>query len=103
MTCEQLCDDITSERREMNKQTASTSLLGLFFILTMVGCEKKSGDAVVISKEHIAAAPPMTEMPSGQSAASPNEEIRAMADDEITVDGLVMKSEVRGKSRDPRT
>jgi hypothetical protein len=42
------------------------------------GCEKKSGEAVVLSK------------------------IRPMADDEIAVDGHVMKPEVRGTSRDPR-
>ena|SRR6516165_12391817 len=32
----------------------------------------------------------------------PDVEIRPMADDEIDVDGDVMKSELRGTSRDPR-
>src|SRR5215216_4253958 len=86
----------------MNKPTVSALLVALFFITTMMGCEKRSGDAVVISKEHIAAAPPTTEKPNAHSAASPNEELRPMADDEIAVDGYVMKPEARGTSRDPR-
>ena len=32
----------------------------------------------------------------------PDEQLRPMADDEIAVDGYVMKPEVRGTSRDPR-
>jgi hypothetical protein len=72
------------------------------------GCEKHSGEAIVLAKEHIAAAPPISEtLPTG-SPASPNEisttsqELRPIGDDEITVDGYVMKPEVRGTSRDPR-
>ena len=86
----------------MKKSSAPSLVVALFFIAIMIGCEKKSGDAVVISKEHIAAAPPMTETPNAQSAASPNEELRPMADDEIAVDGYVMKPEARGTSHDPR-
>ncbi len=82
--------------------TVSALLIALFFIATVVGCERKSGGAVVIGKEHIAAAPATTERPNTQSAASPNEELRTIADDEITVDGYVMKREARGTSRDPR-
>jgi hypothetical protein len=82
--------------------TVSALLIALFFIATVVGCERKSGGAVVIGKEHIAAAPATTERPNVQSAASPNEELRTIADDEITVDGYVMKREARGTSRDPR-
>jgi len=86
----------------MKKSSAPSLVVALFFIAIMIGCEKKSGDAVVISKEHIAAAPPTTETPNAHSAASPNEELRPMADDEIEVDGYVMKPEARGTSRDPR-
>jgi hypothetical protein len=68
----------------------------------LVGCEKKSGKAVVISKEHIDAAPPTKETPNAQSATSPEEEPRPMADNEIAVDGYVMKPEARGTSHDPR-
>jgi hypothetical protein len=73
----------------------------------LAGCEKHSG-AVVLAKEHIAAAPPISETSPAGSPASPNEvstsseEPRPIGDDEITVDGYVMKPEVRGTSRDPR-
>jgi hypothetical protein len=72
------------------------------------GCEKHSGEAIVLAKEHIAAAPPISETSPTGSPASPNEisttsqELRPIGDDEITVDGYVMKPEVRGTSRDPR-
>ena len=65
-------------------------------------CEKDSGEAVVLAKEHIAAALQTAETPNSQSAPGSDEQIRPMADDEITVDGYVMKPEVRGTSRDPR-
>jgi hypothetical protein len=62
----------------------------------------------VLTKEHIAAAPPISETSPAGSPASPNEisttseELRPIGDDEITLDGYVMKPEVRGTSRDPR-
>ena len=37
-----------------------------------------------------------------ESAPSPDVEIRPMTDDEIDVEGYVLKPEVRGTSRDPR-
>jgi hypothetical protein len=37
-----------------------------------------------------------------RSAPGPTEQFRPIADDEITVDGYVMKPEMRGTSRDPR-
>jgi hypothetical protein len=74
----------------------------LLLMMCLVGCEKKSGEAVVLAKEHIAAAPPNPETPNPQSSAGPNEQLRPIADDEITLDGYVMKPEVRGTSRDPR-
>ena len=66
------------------------------------GCEKKNGEAVVIGKEHIDAAPPNKETPNAQSATTPGEGGRPTADDEIAVDGYAMKPEVRGTSHDPR-
>jgi hypothetical protein len=66
------------------------------------GCEKKSGEAVVLAKEHIDAALPTAETPNAQSAPSPDEQLRPMRDDETAVDGYVMKPEERGTSRDPR-
>lgn len=71
-------------------------------MITLTSCDKKSGYALVLSKEHIDAAPPNTETPKAQAEPSPDVEIRPMADDEIAVDGYVMKPEVRGTSRDPR-
>jgi len=66
------------------------------------GCEKNSGEAVVLAKEHIDAALPTPETQNAESTPSPNEQLRPMADDEIAVDGYAMKPEVRGTSRDPR-
>ena len=83
-------------------------VLGLLGIFYLAGCEKHSGEAVVLAKENIAAAPPISETSPAGSPASPNEvstsaeELRPIGDDEVTVDGYVMKPEVRGTSRDPR-
>jgi hypothetical protein len=82
--------------------------LGLLAIFCLARCEKQSGEAVVLAKEYIAAAPPISETSPASSPASPNEistsagEMRPIGDDEITVDGYVMKPEMRGTSRDPR-
>jgi hypothetical protein len=82
-------------------------VFGLLAIFCLAGCEKQSGEAIVVVKERIAAAPPIRETSLAGPAASPNEistsaELRPIADDEITVDGYVMKPDVRGTSRDPR-
>jgi hypothetical protein len=76
--------------------------------LGIASCAKKRGDAIVVGKEHIdvAEAKPLPSPAASPSpGASPvNEEvvIREMAPDEIDVDGIVMKKEVRGTSKDPR-
>ena len=75
---------------------------GSLLIIAMIGCEKKSGEAVVLAKEHIDAAPPKTETPGSESTPDPEPQVRPMADDEIAVDGYVMKPQDRGTSRDPR-
>jgi hypothetical protein len=49
----------------------------------VAGCDKKSGEAVVLSKEHIDAAPPTQDTSNTQSMPGPE------ADDEIEVDGHV--------------
>jgi hypothetical protein len=64
-------------------------VFGLVAILSVVGCERRSGDAIILAKEHIDAAAPTTETPTAGG-------------DEIAVDSYVMKPEVRGTSRDPR-
>src|SRR5438874_12253653 len=71
-------------------------------LIGFTGCEKKSGEAVVLAKEHIDAALPTAETPNAKSVGTPDEQLRPMRDDEIAVDGYVMKPEVRGTSRAPR-
>jgi hypothetical protein len=75
---------------------------GLLLMTGLIGCEKKSGEAIVLSKEHIDAALQAEETPGAQSGTPANVEIRPMADDEIAVGAYVMKPEVRGTGRDPR-
>jgi hypothetical protein len=77
-------------------------VLGFLVIFCLTGCEKQSGEAIVITKEHIAAAPPASETATPSASATSNEQPRPIGDDEITVDGYVMKPDVRGTSRDPR-
>jgi hypothetical protein len=73
-----------------------------FLMIAVAGCKKNSGEAVVIAKEHIDAALPTEETSNAQSGSSPDAQLRPMADEEIAVDGYVMKPEARGTSRDPR-
>src|SRR5262249_46127183 len=87
---------------EMLRPSVPPCVAAAFLIIAVTGCEKKSGEAVVLAKEHIDAALPTAETPSAQSGPSPDEQLRPMADDEIAVDGYVMKPALRGTSRDPR-
>lgn len=75
--------------------------IAICVIIGLGGCEKKSGQAVVLAKEHIEAALP-SETPNAQAESTSDEKVRPMADDEIAVDGYVMKPEMRGTNRDPR-
>jgi hypothetical protein len=89
-------------------------ITGMALTLTVAGCSKKSGKAVVLEKEHIAAreivATPATEQastPGEVTASSPEPTPRVeaapeLAEDEIAVDTYVMKKDARGTSRDPR-
>jgi hypothetical protein len=86
----------------MLRMNVRARVAAAFLIIAVVGCEKKSGEAVVLAKEHIDAALPATQTPNPESTAAPGVQIRPMADDEIAVDGHVMKAEVRGTNRDPR-
>jgi len=58
---------------------------------------------VVLAKGHIDAALPTAETPNAQSEPSPDEQLRPTADDEIAIDGYVMKPDAHGTSRDPRS
>ena len=84
-------------------------------LLALAGCSRKSGEAVVLEKEHIAAAE-IRQTPSaapGQSMASAtplpasaaNHQAETAAElkpGEIVVNGYVMEKDVRGTSKDPR-
>jgi len=63
-------------------------VLGLLAIFCLAGCEKQSGEAVVLTKEHIAAAPPASETATSSASATSDEQPRPIGDDEITVDGI---------------
>src|SRR4051812_34913051 len=87
---------------EMLRKSVAPYFVAAFLMTSFTGCDKKSGEAVVLAKEHIDAALPTTETPTTESTPIPDEQVRPMADDEIEVDGSVMKREARGTSRDPR-
>jgi hypothetical protein len=89
------------DESEMKKAIVPGCVVALLLIV-LSGCEKNSGEAVVLAKEHIDATLPTAETPHAESGPSPDEQLRPMADDEIAVDGYVMKPEARGTSRDPR-
>jgi hypothetical protein len=91
-----------TNKRQSELSVVTGWVVALLVMSFLCCCDKKSGEAVVLSKEHIDAAPPNKETPNAQSASTPEAELRPMADDEITVDGYVMKPEVRGTNRDPR-
>ena len=81
---------------------------GLFVIVTFAGCWKKSGEAIVLEKEHIDAAEPRP-TPPAEPSATPQESPasvecveRELAPDEIEVGSHVMKKDLRGTSKDPR-
>ena len=84
-------------------------------LLALAGCSRKSGEAVVLEKEHIAAAeihetpspapgnPITSPTPAPASAAKDEDETaRELKPGEIVVDGYLMDKEVRGTSKDPR-
>ena len=84
-------------------------------LLALAGCSRKSGEAVVLEKEHIAAAE-IRETPSAapvNSITSPTltplstandeaETVRELKPGEIVVDEYVMDKDVRGTGKDPR-
>jgi hypothetical protein len=102
---------LTVKRSQVHIGVVLRFVLGLLAMFCLAGCEKHSGEAIVLTKEHIAAAPPIAETPHSENTKAPaepvvnsnsDEQLRPIGDDEITVDGYVMKPEVRGTSHDPR-
>ena len=92
----------SNQIKEMLPTSVPPWFVATFLIIAVTACEKNSGEAVVLAKEHVDAALPTGETPNTESAPRPDSQLRPMADDEIAVDGYVMKPEARGTSRDPR-
>ena len=98
----------------MRSQTVFGLVAVMIASVGVAGCWKKSGQAVVLEKEHIAVreivptpASDQTATPGEVAASSPEptprvEEAPELAADEIVVDTYVMKKDARGTSRDPR-
>ncbi len=101
---------------------SAAALTGAVAVM-VAGCTRNVGDAVVLEKEHIAAAEPSpTPKPTptpdaslirkegGTDAAKPppsespvaEEAQTELAPDEVAVDSYVMKKDVRGTGKDPR-
>jgi hypothetical protein len=74
-------------------------LISMSLIIGFSGCEKKSGQAVVLEKEHIPVVLPVADTPNAEFTASPEEQPRPMADDEIAVDGV--RDETTGARHGP--
>ena len=72
-------------------------------LLALAGCSRNSGEAVVLEKEHIAAAEIVSPTPTPASAANDETETaRDLKPGEIVLDGYLMDKDVRGTSKDPR-
>jgi hypothetical protein len=101
--------------RERRARIVFGFMVAVAVTLAFAGCSKKSGKAVVLDKERIAARE-ITPTPTAQQSASPSEPTpgpselasqeeekpRELAEDEIEVDTYVMKKDARGTNRDPR-
>jgi hypothetical protein len=102
--------------RSSSALTVFGIVAGLIFILAFAGCDKKSGDAIVLEKEHIAAqeisptpgesqsATPAetSDTPTEPRPGEPERDLTHLNENEIVVDQYVMNRDVRGTSRDPR-
>src|SRR5450631_4810727 len=89
----------------MRPQLFLDFIVGLIIMLSLAGCEKKSGEAIVLEKEHIAlmeALPKEQAASPNKSAKSDDQKVTELGKDDITVDAYVMNKNVRGTSRDPR-
>ncbi len=107
-----------------------TLAAALIALLCLAGCNKKSGEGVVLEKEYIpikeatptpaltpTAQPSVTQTeptvavestgnsdePAPNNESTPDEKVVSeIHEDEVNVDGYVMKKDVRGTSKDPR-
>ena len=62
----------------MLRTSVAPYVVAAFLIIAVTGCEKNSGEAMVLTKEHIDAALLTAETPTAQSASSPDEQLRPM-------------------------
>jgi hypothetical protein len=81
-------------------------VVGLIVSPSLTGCDKKSGEARVVAKEHIAAAK-IHETPHEEQAASPLEHVTTPADQsknkgEGSQDEQVSSEDEMGATQDPR-
>ena len=88
---------------------ATLHAIGLAVLVSLTGCNKKTGEAIVLEKEHIAAqeSPAPTPQPTPDVSPAPGVEEeeakpRELRPNEIDVDGYVMDKGARGTSKDPR-
>ncbi len=92
--------------KKLSRLEAIGFVLQLIFVFGLAGCDKKSGEAVVIEKEHIAAReipePSTSQSETNTTETPPGESERPIRPDEITVDQYVMTKDERGTGKDPR-
>src|ERR1700716_1954637 len=103
-----LCNDSTIQRfNGLTWRSGAKSIIGLLLMFATVACERKHDSAIVLEKWHIAASaispvvtPPVTD---SETKPTPIEnESATLAPGQIAVDGVVMNTEARGTSQDPR-
>ena len=73
--------------------------------LALAGCQKYSGDAIVLEKEYIAARTTVDESAKAERDTPLDDaevKERELAADEVVVDSYLMKKADRGTPRDPR-
>ena len=102
----------------LKARKAASCVVGFIVVLGFANCNKKSGEAVVLEREHIAVREP-TPTPIPEPSASPTEStieptpglnestsseevVTELHENEVNVDGYVMKKNVRGTGKDPR-
>src|SRR5947209_18158246 len=86
----------TNQVTEMLRTSVRACAIAIFVMIGVASCDRKSGEAVVIGKEHIDAALLTEGTPNAKSELSSNALIRAMADEEITCGGCVIETRGRG-------
>jgi hypothetical protein len=66
----------TNQVTEMLGKSVAPYFVATFLIIPLTGCDKKSGEAVVLAKEHIDAALPTAETPTTEPTPSSDKQLR---------------------------